>query len=146
VEQKLNSSIEIYEGKEMKERSIVHLDEEDKKMVILQWYNQVVDIANLRTSEKEVALLEAEDESSEIYMAIYDLRSIVRLQAVLGIFTTILVCGVLGSGAMFFSKLTTDLVISPIEDMVQRVNDITNDPLAAAHAEEERMLFEELEA
>jgi hypothetical protein len=39
----------------------------------------------------------------------------------------------LGSGAMIFSKLTTDLVISPIEDMIERVNKITADPLGAAH-------------
>ena len=50
----------------------------------------------------------------------------------------------LGSGAMLFSKLTTDLVISPIEDMIERVNKITADPLGAAHQEEERLLFEEL--
>lgn len=62
----------------------------------------------------------------------------------LGIATTFLVCIVLGSGAMFFSKLTTDLVISPIEDMVSRVNNITNDPLKAAHEEEERLLYEEM--
>jgi len=51
---------------------------------------------------------------------------------------------VLAIGAMIFSKLTTDLVISPIEDMVSRVNNITADPLKAAHEEEERILFEEL--
>jgi hypothetical protein len=51
---------------------------------------------------------------------------------------------VLGTGAMFFSKLTTDLVISPIEDMITRVNNITADPLKAAHEEEERLLFEEM--
>jgi len=51
---------------------------------------------------------------------------------------------VLGSGAMIFSKLTTDLVITPIEDMIDRVNSITEDPIKAAHMEEERLLYEEL--
>jgi len=46
---------------------------------------------------------------------------------------------------MMFSKLTNDLVISPIENMIQRVNNITKDPLLAAHDEEERLLFEEME-
>jgi len=41
-----------------------------------------------------------------------------RIQAGLSIGTTLLVCIVLGSGAMLFSKITTDLVITPIEDMV----------------------------
>lgn len=77
-------------------------------------------------------------------MAIYDLTTEVKLQAALGLVTTVLVCTMLGSGAMLFSKLTTDLVISPIEDMIERVNKITADPLGAAHQEEERLLFEEL--
>jgi hypothetical protein len=55
-----------------------------------------------------------------------------------------MVCIVLASGAMIFSKLTTDLVISPIEDMIVKVNNITNDPLKAAHDEEERLLYEEI--
>ena len=55
-----------------------------------------------------------------------------------------MVCIVLASGAMIFSKLTTDLVISPIEDMIVKVNNITKDPLKAAHDEEERLLYEEI--
>lgn len=42
-------------------------------------------------------------------MAIYDLTTEVKLQAALGLVTTVLVCTMLGSGAMLFSKLTTDL-------------------------------------
>lgn len=45
---------------------------------------------------------------------------------------------------MIFSKLTNDLVITPIEDMIERVNSITEDPIKAAHNEEERLLYEEL--
>ena len=55
-----------------------------------------------------------------------------------------MVCIVLASGAMIFSKITTDLVISPIEDMIVKVNNITKDPLKAAHDEEERLLYEEI--
>jgi hypothetical protein len=54
------------------------------------------------------------------------------------------VCIVLSSGAAIFSKLTTDLVIHPIETMIEKVNNITKDPLKAAHDEEERLLMEEL--
>lgn len=75
---------------------------------------------------------------------IYDLRYPTKVQAVCGLGTTFLVCMVLGSGAMIFSKLTTDLVITPIEDMIERVNGITEDPIKAAHNEEERLLYEEL--
>jgi len=53
----------------------------------------------------------------------------------------LLVCGVLAAGAMLFSKITTDLIITPIEEMVKRVHGISEDPLKAAHQEEERLLI-----
>ena len=62
----------------------------------------------------------------------------------MGIITTFMVCFVLGAGAMLFSKITTDLVITPIENMITKVQAITMDPLKAAHDEEEKLLLEEL--
>lgn len=90
------------------------------------WYNTSVDVSNLRSQEKEVTLIE---DGEDNYMAVYDIRSGVVLNAQLGIITTFLVCIVLSSGAAIFSKLTTDLVISPIENMIQKVENITKDPL-----------------
>mmetsp|Transcript_32582 Transcript_32582/g.49821 ORF Transcript_32582/g.49821 Transcript_32582/m.49821 type:complete len:350 (+) Transcript_32582:1594-2643(+) len=113
-----------------------------RKFITIYWNTTEADPALLRDSEKEIAALDTPEYAT--YLAVYDLREQVRLQAILGVATTILVCAVLGVGAMIFSKITTDLVISPIEDMVSRVNNITRDPLKAAHEEEERLLFEEL--
>lgn len=112
----------------------------------LEWRADGFDVETYRKSEYAGVSLPSLDGDSEdvIYFAIYDLTTEVKLQAALGLVTTILVCTMLGSGAMLFSKLTTDLVISPIEDMIERVNKITADPLGAAHQEEERLLFEEL--
>ena len=45
---------------------------------------------------------------------------------------------------MVFSKLTTDLVVLPIESMIRTVEAITSDPLKAAHDQEEKLLLEEL--
>ena len=56
-----------------------------------------------------------------------------KLEAILSLATTFLVCTMLAGGAAIFSKMTTDLVITPIEDMIMRVNNITADPLGAAH-------------
>jgi hypothetical protein len=72
------------------------------------------------------------------------MRANVQIQSILGIVTTFMVCFVLGSGAMLFSKLTTDLVITPIENMIKKVKAITKDPLKAAQDEEEKLLLEEL--
>ena len=76
-----------------------------------------------------------------LYMAVYDIRENEVYSAGFGIGTTLLVCAVLAAGAMQFSKITTDLIITPIEEMVKRVHNITEDPLKAAHQEEERLLI-----
>ena len=46
---------------------------------------------------------------------------------------------------MIFLKLSNDLVIGPIEQMIEKVQEITNDPLKAAHDEEQRVLVDELQ-
>jgi hypothetical protein len=101
----------------------------------LSWKADGFDQNTYRKSEMaQVVLPQKEGDTDDvIYLAIYDLKHEVKLQAALGLVTTVLVCTMLGSGAMLFSKLTTDLVISPIEDMIERVNKITADPLGAAH-------------
>lgn len=65
----------------------------------------------------------------EVYIAVYDLSSITHLDAKLGMATTIIVCIVLGFGAWYFSKITTELVISPIENMIEKINKIISNPL-----------------
>ena len=109
----------------------------------LDWSVAGFDLATLRSKEKYSVSLEDVAEGST-YVAIYSLRQNEAIQAGLSVGTTLLVCIVLGSGAMLFSRITTDLVISPIEDMVQRVHSITDDPLKAAHQEEERLLIREM--
>jgi hypothetical protein len=44
---------------------------------------------------------------------------------------------------LHFTKITSDYVLVPIEDMIEKIKRITNDPLAAAYEEEERILYEE---
>lgn len=108
------------------------------------WQKPGYNYESYRKNERKVVSLDVEESSEEIYLAIYDLKHTVKLEAVLSLITTFLVCTMLGVGAALFSKMTTDLVITPIEDMIMRVNNITADPLGAAHQEEERLLFEEL--
>lgn len=42
------------------------------------------------------------------------------------------------------SKITNDLLIHPIEQMMTRVERISENPLKAAQEEEERLVYEEL--
>ena len=42
------------------------------------------------------------------------------------------------------TKITNDLLIKPIEQMMARVELISQNPLKAAHDEEERLIYEEI--
>jgi hypothetical protein len=60
------------------------------------------------------------------------LRVSTKLEAGLGIGTTIFVCFILATGALLFTKEANNLVINPIEQMIKKVNRIAANPLLAA--------------
>ena len=68
-----------------------------------------------------------------LFYAIYDKSQIRKLAAILGICQTIGVCIILSLGAYLFQKITSELIIDPIENMIERVKHITKDPLSAIH-------------
>ena len=53
---------------------------------------------------------------------------------------TVFVCVILASGALLFSNIATELVITPIETMMEKVNKIAIDPLQAAQTAEDEAL------
>ena len=99
------------------------------------WEKDNITPNDLRSSEKDIVAIENGD-----YVSVFDLRNNTRLTAGLGICRTIFVCFVLAAGALFFSKDANDLVISPIEAMIQKVNRIARNPLEAAQEEENEAL------
>ena len=64
------------------------------------------------------------------------------MNAGLGIARTVFICVVLAGGAIFFNKDANDLVIGPIEKMMQKVRKIAENPLEAAQEEENQALLE----
>ena len=54
------------------------------------------------------------------------------MTAILSIVLTLVICFVLASGSLILAKVTQDLVLSPIENMIQNVKDITSNPIEAA--------------
>ena len=83
---------------------------------------------NLRIVEKELVTISNNDN----FVSVFDLRATSRLNAGLGIARTVFICIVLAGGAIFFSKDANDLVIGPIEKMMQKVRKIAENPLEAA--------------
>lgn len=79
-------------------------------------------------------------------IAVNDLRAFSQTAAILGIVTTVIVCIVLAAGSLLLSKVTQDLVLSPIEDMISKVKEMTKNPIQAAQkAEEDAVRNEEQE-
>jgi hypothetical protein len=71
---------------------------------------------------------------------VYDLRDKNKFAAGLSLGMTIFVCVILSTGALMFSNLAIELVIHPIETMMEKVNKIAADPLGAAQNEEDEVL------
>jgi len=61
----------------------------------------------------------------------FDLRPLIRQEAALNIGTTIFVCIVLCVASLFFSSDANALVLTPVEQMIQTVQAIRDNPLAA---------------
>ena len=67
-------------------------------------------------------------------IAIFDLRYDTRLTSLLNICRTIYICFALMIGLIYFSKDAENLVIKPIEQMLERVKIIARNPIAASEA------------
>jgi len=60
-----------------------------------------------------------------------------NLNGWLGMGRTIFVCIVLASASMFFTQDANELVLTPIESMLNKVKRIARNPLSASRIEEE---------
>lgn len=70
--------------------------------------------------------------SYQDFIAIFDTRYDSRLTSLLNIFKTIFICIVLTFGAVYFTKDAEDLVIKPIEKIIEKLKKIAKNPLAAS--------------
>lgn len=87
---------------------------------------------------EEVTPYSIKDDSSDkvIGYAIVDDRANNNLNAILSIVRTLFVSVVLSVGAMSFSRDVEQLVVEPIENMVEKVKRIAENPLEASQMEE----------
>ena len=95
-----------------------------------------VRVNELRPYEKEVSYYVSPD-GDITSVAVHDMREYTRLAAILSIVLTISICILLASGSLLLSKVTQDLVLTPIEHMISKVKDITTNPIEAAQQAEE---------
>ena len=84
--------------------------------------------ASLRCEEHQYTTYVSEADGSISY-AFFEMRDDSRLKASLNMGRTAFVCFVLGLGAMLFSKDANTLVLKPIERMVKKVREVSENPL-----------------
>lgn len=111
----------------------------------LFWYdNSMIELYEKRRKTDYIFFTYSNPERDFLIYAIYDKHSMIDLSAVLGLCQTFGVCVILSFGAYLFTKITSDLIIDPIENMIERVKHISKDPLGAVHEEEERILIDHI--
>lgn len=108
--------------------------------VYKEWGNSEM-LNDLRPSEQRVAQTSTETDNNAFFVIGYfDLRAEANFAAVLNIINTIFVCVVLSVSSMLFSKDANELVLSPVESMMNKVKKIASNPLLAARIQEENIV------
>ena len=113
------------------------MNSEGKEVELYNRYNQTGkyydDRHNLRNEEMKRYYYEnVVDSKTNIFQSTFSVKADVELDAFFGIIRTIFVCVVLTMASIYFSKDTNDLVVRPIEIMLEKVKKISNNPLEAA--------------
>lgn len=76
------------------------------------------------------------NETSNCY-ALFDNRKVFQLNSLLNIIKTIIICIILIGANIMFSNDTNELVLEPIENMIKKIKNISNDPISAIEKNEE---------
>ncbi len=101
-------------------------------------YGSFDETVKFRTNELEIKISPLDPDVGDFYLiAYFDKTTETDLSAILSILRTIFVCVILAGAALLFSKDATDLVLNPIETMLRKINNITENPLKARNIEEE---------
>lgn len=79
--------------------------------------------------------------SAPFITAVIDVRSDTKLGALLNICRTLFICSVFAFGTVYLTKVANDLVIIPIEKMIDKVKRIAENPLAA-HIEKMKDVYD----
>eukprot|EP01016_Furgasonia_blochmanni_P056965 TRINITY_DN980_c0_g2_i8.p1 TRINITY_DN980_c0_g2~~TRINITY_DN980_c0_g2_i8.p1 ORF type:complete len:532 (+),score=119.26 TRINITY_DN980_c0_g2_i8:113-1708(+) len=105
-------------------------------MCIRDSFNDSNTMEEIRNEERQLYFY-PEDAELPDYIAMYNIENDVNLNAWLSIMRTWFVCIILLGGALLFSQDATELVLTPIESMLEKVQRIARNPIEAAQSEEE---------
>ena len=93
----------------------------DDGLPVIEWLSATTSVHQLRHQEKEIAEYRRNVPENQSYVAIYDMRALVRIEAILSLTATVGVIFALGLATMVFSSMRTELLIVPLEAMVEKI-------------------------
>jgi len=103
---------------------------------------------NLRRSERKMYAPRVNISVADFehyHLAFYfDLRPFLKSEAMFSLLTTLFVCISLCTAALFFSSDANRLVLHPVEDMIQKVEAIRDNPLSARKVADDEFKREEI--
>lgn len=101
-------------------------------------------VTDLRDTERKYVVLSGKSSDYEFYsVAIFDLRYSTILESQLNICKTIFICIILAASSSILTRDAQNLVLTPIENMIEKVKKIAANPLEAAQEQERREVAEE---
>ncbi len=125
-----------YEPENLLSMQLIYLQDEDDSNVILN-YGDLSNIASFRDNELNTYSYPPDLKKGFIITLYLETSYYQNVNSLFSIFRTIAVCVILALAAFYFSKDVTNLVLSPVENMLKIINSIKENPLNAVHIEEE---------
>ena len=103
----------------------------------------------LRDNEKnsyseDCSNLIPQNPNASICEATFDIRHSNKLSSILNIIKTLFICFVLSFGSYCFSKDTSEMVLEPIETMIEKVKQISKNPIEALQKNEKEEITKAL--
>ena len=109
------------------------------------FWSDGTNLSELRSAEKLISTHISTLDGS-IAIAVNDLRNETMMAAFMGMATTFAICIVLATGSLLIQKVIQNLVLSPLENMMSKVREISENPIAASYKAEEEAVKKELAA
>jgi class 3 adenylate cyclase len=109
----------------------------------LRFAEQTPMLPMLRTGSNDPVVSLPEDAAARNFVFVYDNRETTRMEAVLNVTRTLVICVVLVFGSLCINRITNDLVLKPIERMIDKVKAISTNPLMATRIGDSEHMKEE---
>ena len=107
------------------ELALISLDIPEKR-----WRSSDVSENDLRNDEA------AKIFNGDDWTAIVDIRLLAKIESSINIARTLFVCVLLGASSYYFNKDARELVLAPVDRMMERVNMIAKNPMALCNEDE----------